>query len=320
VTTTSSRDRKVRIAIVGLGFGAEFIPIHQRHPHAELVAICQRSREKLDQIGKAFGVERRYERYADLLAQQGAQVVLECQAPLKRTLAGCLGVEAVISPGQAPPSHDYHTSLLSLPATLRTTLPTLPAARPYLGVESEAVEHWRTRLSESSSIRVGVCLPLMRTLLPSGQSPTLRQFLKRLPPHPDVALFDMSRLIEPGQSTITRLSASPATAAQSIELRPAPTHDHWVEVSAILRNLDLLIATDDLLAHLAGAIGVPTWILLPISPEPRWMLRRDDSPWYPTAKLWRQTHRDDWDDVAIRVGVALSQMIQKANRSIPSAP
>jgi len=62
VTTTSSRDRKVRIAIVGLGFGAEFIPIHQRHPHAELVAICQRSREKLDQIGKAFGVERRYER------------------------------------------------------------------------------------------------------------------------------------------------------------------------------------------------------------------------------------------------------------------
>jgi len=68
VTTTPSRDRKVRIAVVGLGFGAEFIPIHQRHPHAELVAICQRSREKLDQIGKAFGVERRYERYADLLA------------------------------------------------------------------------------------------------------------------------------------------------------------------------------------------------------------------------------------------------------------
>ena len=68
MTTTPSRDRKVRIAVVGLGFGAEFIPIHQRHPHAELVAICQRSREKLDQIGKAFGVERRYERYADLLA------------------------------------------------------------------------------------------------------------------------------------------------------------------------------------------------------------------------------------------------------------
>jgi len=68
VTTNPSRDRKVRIAVVGLGFGAEFIPIHQRHPHAELVAICQRSREKLDQIGKAFGVERRYERYADLLA------------------------------------------------------------------------------------------------------------------------------------------------------------------------------------------------------------------------------------------------------------
>ena len=68
MTTTSSRDRKVRIAIVGLGFGAEFIPIHQRHPHAELVAIYQRSREKLDQVGKAFGVERRYERYADLLA------------------------------------------------------------------------------------------------------------------------------------------------------------------------------------------------------------------------------------------------------------
>jgi predicted dehydrogenase len=68
VTTAVSRDRKVRIAIVGLGFGAEFIPIHQRHPHAELVAICQRSREKLDQVGKAFGVERRYERYADLLA------------------------------------------------------------------------------------------------------------------------------------------------------------------------------------------------------------------------------------------------------------
>ena len=68
MTTAVSRDRKVRIAIVGLGFGAEFIPIHQRHPHAELVAICQRSREKLDQVGKAFGVERRYERYADLLA------------------------------------------------------------------------------------------------------------------------------------------------------------------------------------------------------------------------------------------------------------
>jgi predicted dehydrogenase len=68
VTTAFSRDRKVRTAIVGLGFGAEFIPIHQRHPHAELVAICQRSRDKLDQVGKAFGVERRYERYADLLA------------------------------------------------------------------------------------------------------------------------------------------------------------------------------------------------------------------------------------------------------------
>jgi tetratricopeptide (TPR) repeat protein len=252
-------------------------------------------------------------RYADLLAQQGAKVVIECQAPLRRVLSGCLGVEAVVAQGQQLPDHDFHASLLSLPATLRTTLPTLPAARPYLGVESEAVAYWKERLRDCAPMRVGFCLPPDQYQRRTGALPlTVKSILRHIKPHPRSILLDLTSLIDTQRKSIVIFSVGTTNTLPAMELRSSATHDHWVEVSAVLRNLDLLVSTDHVIAHLAGAMGLPLWIPLPLCPEPRWMLHREDSPWYPTARLWRQNQRDSWDDVAIRIGAGFEQISRHA--------
>jgi hypothetical protein len=105
-----------------------------------------------------------------------------------------------------------------------------------------------------------------------------------------------SEHVSPANSELLRFSSFQAAPPKT-----AGSSDNTVHLAAAVRNLDLLIAVDNVVAHMAAAMGVATWIILPISPEPRWLLDREDSPWYPTARLYRQRHRFDWEEVIKRL-------------------
>jgi tetratricopeptide (TPR) repeat protein len=249
-----------------------------------------------------------FARYANLITDQGGTVVLECQAPLAKLMAGCLGVGQAIALGEAIPPHDLQVALLSLPAILGTTLQTVPAARPYLGISSQMLDGWCACVQELAGTSIGIALD-EDSVSPAAQgaSPLSRGLLRRLSGLAGIALVKLRSPAKADlQSEPVKARLEPDGDSLSI-LGPLPDDpaDGWVAVAAAIRGLDVLIAVDNTIAHIAGAMGVPTWVALPISPEPRWLLNRSDSPWYPTMRLFRQRHQGDWDEVANRIAEAV---------------
>jgi len=250
-------------------------------------------------------------RYADVLAQEGGQVVLECQPALTKLMRACLGVEQVVPVGNPPVQHDYQIAMLSLPAARGTTLNTIPAARPYIGVDTATLKLWQHRLQDLGKVKIALALEEHGQFNNAAQpSPLQQAILRRLSRLSDVTFMDLH----------AKVATKPAEHGKTKPLPRSFALDDWdesdqvdrlVAVAAVLRNVDLLIALDNVTAHIAGASGVPTWVALPISPDPRWMLKREDSPWYPTVRLFRQRHHGDWDEVASRIALALEQNITR---------
>ncbi len=242
-------------------------------------------------------------RYAPLVAARGAHVVLELQPQLVRLAAGFHGTMEVVAAGSPLPSFDFHCPLLSLPDRFATALATIPVAIPYLAPEAEATARWRRRLGTGPGLKIGVVwagnpahqddrkrsLSLER-LMPLFEVPGLRWFSLQV----GERAGDIARL--PG-SAITDLSRRLTDLA---------------ETAAVIANLDLVVAVDTSVVHLAGALGRPSWVLLPFAPDWRWMLGRDDSPWYPSLRLFRQKEPDDWDAVVARVRSALLRQASAA--------
>ncbi len=232
-------------------------------------------------------------RYAPLLARMGAKVVLEAPGELASLLARVEGVAAVAERGAALPAFDVHCPMGSLPLALQTEVATIPAEIPYLTASAERIARWSARLAGLAPPRVAIVwagrashandrnrsLPLarLRPLLALGQVAFVS--LQREVPEADAAMLA-------GIASMTAIGA---------ELRD------FDDTAAVLALCDLVISVDTSVAHLAGALGRPAWILLPFCPDWRWMLGRDDSPWYPTVRLYRQPALGDWDSVVERV-------------------
>jgi hypothetical protein len=231
-------------------------------------------------------------------------VGIECPPPLARVLKGCLGIERAIPAGEPLPTYDFHVALCSLPATMGTTLQTVPAAKPYLGVNSAAVELWRERLKAVSGMRIGIAWdtetesgkPDRRNSIPLGLA-------QRLAKVPDITLVNLQSAAghpqPPGMGSLADIGSLPDAPAERCE-----------SIAAAVRELDLVIASDNLVAHLGGAMGAQTWVCLAMAPEPRWMLGREDSPWYPTMRLFRQRVRGDWNEVVTRVLLAIESRVK----------
>ena len=242
---------------------------------------------------QGFGDTLQFVRYIPAVAERGGRVVLEVPESLVRLARTVAGASEVVAAGDPLPGFDCHCPLLSLPRVFKTNLATIPNAVPYLRVPAEASAGWAERIPTTPGPRVGIVW--------AGTT---------------VGAIDL-RLLQPlwevdGVSWFSLQVGERSGDISSLDGVKIADLSPWLadfaETAAAVCRLDLVISVDTSVAHLAGALGRPTWLLLRYPPEWRWLLEREDSPWYPTARLFRQRKEGDWPCVAREVAAALAQM------------
>ena len=246
-----------------------------------------------------------FARYVPLVAQRGAEVILQVQAPLKTLLASVKGVSRVYERGERLPAFDVHQYLLSLAAVFETELDTIPAEVPYIAAPPDRIEKWRTRLPSRKGLRVG----LVWSGNPAFAGDATRSIgLSRLAPLlsvPGVQFVSLHREVRAEDALL--MQRFPELVHFGAELMDL------TDTAAVVAQLDLVIGSDTAVIHLAGALAKPVWLLTKFSPDWRWLLDRLDNPWYPTAKLYRQPRLRDWESVVERVQQDLLQWSNEAN-------
>ncbi len=244
---------------------------------------------------QGLGDTLQFIRFAQPVQERGAKVVLECQTVLVKLLERIPSIETVLAKDSAPPPLDYQLALLSAPQRLEATLDTLPPA-PYLTASPGLQKEWQTHLLQTSgsvSTRVGLCWTGNPRHLNDRNRSMPPSFFERLEGLPGLAFFDLS---------------PEALDWPDLNLRPLLRRlVDFEDTAALIANLDLVITVDTAVAHLAGALGRPVWILLPYAADWRWLRGRDDSPWYASARLFRQKKAGDWGEVVERVRQALAE-------------
>jgi len=240
-------------------------------------------------------------RYASLVAARGGHVILEVQPGLSELLADLDGVAELQVAGSPVPQADYQCPLMSLPGAFNTTLETIPCRVPYVHADPKRSERCQEMLGPQTRPRIGLAWsgnPRQRN--DRERSMTLRQMTRYLPDE-----FEYFCL----QNDIRDADHETLRSSPDVTIRELPANS-LPDTAALMESLDLVISVDTSLAHLSGAMGRRTWILLPYLPDWRWMLDRTDSPWYPTATLYRQPAVNDWDSVLS----AVSQDLRAAVR------
>jgi tetratricopeptide (TPR) repeat protein len=264
---------------------------------------------------QGFGDTIQFARYAPLVAQRGGKVIIECQTPaLREVLHSLEGVSQVVVAGETLPYFDFHLPLMSLPLVFDTTLESIPCKIPYLAADPQKAETWRRRVGESSRFKVGlVWYAKQSQVLNRKRSCPLRLFS----PLWNVEGVEFYTLqIGVGTEQLEYFSAS----HQIIDLTRDITS--FADTAAFISNLDLVISIDTAVAHLAGALGAKTWVILPFVAEWRWLCQREDSPWYPTLRLFRQPSQGDWLSLMNDVAAVLDDSVRDRDgyRNVPSNP
>jgi hypothetical protein len=198
------------------------------------------------------------------------------------------------------PAFDLHCPIMSLPLAFKTRMDTIPATAPYLKAPENVVAHWRPRLPVAG-FKVGLAWAGNPTY---GKDHDRSILLKNILPATSVdgaTFFGLQKDLRDGDQAM--LKANPQIVHLGGEIKD------FRDTAAIMSSLDLIISSDTSIVHLAGALGKPVWVLLPANPDWRWLLGRDDSPWYPTARLFRQTSDGDWRSVVDQVRAELRKAI-----------
>jgi tetratricopeptide (TPR) repeat protein len=242
---------------------------------------------------QGFGDTIMFVRYVPLLVERGATVILEAQRALLPLLAQIEGLAAITPLGDPLPDFDVHCPLMGLPRAFGTTLDTIPRGA-YLSVPASQMHIWRERLSAFPGPRVGLVWAGNPTHDNDRHRSTSLRELIPLIGGSAAKFFSLQKELRAGDAEL--LAANPGIIHLGNDLLT------FEDTAAVVSNLDVVITVDTSVAHLAGALGKPVWIMLPYIPDWRWLLDREDSPWYPTARLFRQTTRDDWKGVVERLG------------------
>ena len=237
-----------------------------------------------------------FARYAALLAERGARVTLSVPDDLTALLRTVPGVSQVVGPLDTEPEADFVTPVMSLPLAFGTALSTIPAAVPYVSASEVRVAAWRERLGVSGLRRIGVvwagsASSHARSAMPVG---VLEPLLRRS----ELECHGLSKSIRGDDRAW--LARNPLIRLHDAEL------GDFADTAALIACMDLVVTIDTSVAHLAGAMGRPVWILLPFNPDFRWLTKRSSTPWYPTARLFRQKQAGDWDSVVSEVLSALA--------------
>ncbi|WP_144110628.1 tetratricopeptide repeat protein [Paraburkholderia sp. BCC1886] len=248
-------------------------------------------------------------RYAAQVSRLGAKVVLEVPPELLRLMSTLEGVDQLIEAGRPLPPFDCHCPLLSLPLALGTDLANIPSTTPYLFARAGAVDEWRNRIDAEASGRVKVGL-----VWAGGNRPHVAE-LRKNDARRSITFERLAPILDVPNLRFYSLQKGPAAnqladagAASKVIDHTDALHD-FADTAALVANLDLVISVDTSTAHLAGALGKPVWILNRFDTCWRWMLERSDSPWYPSATLFRQPALGDWDSVIDALRCALADTI-----------
>jgi tetratricopeptide (TPR) repeat protein len=256
---------------------------------------------------QGFGDTIQLARYVPLVVERGGNVILECQVPaLKRLLTSLNGITEVVVAGDPLPQFHCHLPLMSLPLIFETTMATIPRDIPYLAAQVEDIEEWQKRLGAPGSFRVGLVWSGRQSqLLNRKRSCPLENFAP-LATIPNIDFYSL----QVGDAFVQLNTGDPDF--RLIDL--TANIDDFSDTAAFIANLDLVITIDTAVAHLAGAVGAQTWVLLPHGADWRWQCDRADSPWYPTIRLFRQTSPGDWPSLINIVTAALHGSVNGKNR------
>jgi Flp pilus assembly protein TadD len=254
---------------------------------------------------QGYGDTLQFCRYAPLVAAAGGQVILLVPRALRRLMTGLHGVAAVLSEDDATlPPFDYHCPLLSLPLAFGTTVDTVPAPTAYLSADPAP---WRDFLRGLPGLKVGIAW--------AGRSRTEQPHAVAIDKRRSMRLAQMAPLLAVPGCSFVSLQLGPAAAQVATVPEGACLYDvshrlgNWADTAGLLAGLDLVIAVDTAIAHLAGALGRPVWMLNRFDSCWRWLLDREDAVWYPTMRLFRQARPGDWAGVIQRVTAALAEIV-----------
>lgn len=244
---------------------------------------------------QGFGDTIHFARYLPLLAGEGARITFACHPALVPLMREIAGIEQCLPLEQRPPEFDGHYPLMSLPLHFKTALETIPAAVPYIQADAAKIARWRSRLAGDARRRIG--------LVWAGR--------RKPDPRRSMTLADLAPLL--GVTNVHWISLQKGDAAAETRQPPAGLFvSDWTselndfsDTAALLANLDGVVTIDTAVAHLAGAMGKPVFLLLPRFATWRWLLDRADSPWYPTMRLFRQEKSGDWPSAVGEVVRAL---------------
>lgn len=252
-------------------------------------------------------------RYAPLLKEQGATVILEAQHSLITLLSHCPYLDRVIHVQEQNthlPPHDYQVPIMSLPYYFKTRLDTIPQNIPYIQIPTPLITEWKQKLSKDTGFKIGICWegsPYYEQFKSSysKKSIPLATFAP-LAALPNVHLYSLQKM-----NGTEQLQSLPEDMHVH-DFGPHFDHDNgrFMDTAAVIEHMDLIITTDTSVAHLAGALGKPVWVLLPLVADWRWMVGRSDTPWYPSMRLFRQPEVGRWDLLLATVAHELTTLLE----------
>jgi len=251
-------------------------------------------------------------RYAKVLKEMGAYIIVESQPALVELLSCCPYIDQIIASGQPLPSIDLQALLMSLPYILDTTENTIPAEIPYMYADPQLITQWQNRCAADKKFKIGLC---WQADPHTNSDNTIVQKDAHAKSIPLEILAPLAQITKVSFYSLQKISGE-----EQLEQIPEEfvihtfgpdfdhTHGRFMDTAAVMCSMDLIITVDTSIAHLAGALGKPVWVMLPYAADWRWMLNRDDSPWYPTMRLFRQTKSGDWQSVINNIMHALPAM------------
>lgn len=249
---------------------------------------------------QGLGDTLQFIRYLPSVAEAGGKIIVECQQPLQKLLSGVRGIDEILVYGDPLPFFDVHAPLMSLPRIFRTTLETIPGDVPYLSARVRSDSEYESLGISKEKINIGIVWagnPKHRNDHNRSLNPALFRPLLELG---GINWFSLQVGERACQIRSTHGLDKIVDLAQAV-------HD-FPDTASVMLGLDLVITVDTSMAHLAGALGVPVWVLLPNVADFRWLLGREDSPWYPTARLFRQDIAKDWEGVMKKLAAALKNL------------
>ncbi len=243
-----------------------------------------------------------FARYIPMLAALGARIIVAATAPARSLMSRMANVaQCIVKPVGTLPDYDVHCHVSSLPLAFKTTLETIPSAVPYLPPPAaDRIEEWEQRLGAHDQFRVG--------LVWSGNAGHSNDHNRSMPLRELTGILDRDAMFVSLQKDPRDQDRQVLAGSRIADMTESLLD--FDETAALISCLDLVISVDTSVAHLAGGLGRPVWILLPYTPDYRWMLDREDTPWYPTAKLFRQTENRRWPDVIDRLRIELGALIE----------